>query len=136
MSSSNPFGLLDDPVSNEGVETSVISTVINPVATMSNKPTNETAAPKWKRQNNSSHSEVPKTTPTKTPQSSEHAPARLVYSREWLLSCHKNYAAPSGFNGNSAAFHDLSQLPVALLPNSHEVMSFFSFPIHSLRLCL
>ena len=124
--SANPFGLLEESMPSETVESPVFVVAPATVVVAESKPAAEQAAPRWKRPTNNSHSESPKSTPVKASLTSEHAPSRLIYSREWLLAVHKNYAAPSGFNSASAAFHDASQLPVALLPVSHDVRPHFS----------
>jgi len=106
----------------ETFDTPVVAAVPVPVAVVEANPA-EQSAPRWKRPMNNAHSDSSKSALVKSSLSSEHAPSRLVYSRDWLLAAHKNYAAPSGFNSGSAAFHDASQLPVALLPLSHDVRS-------------
>lgn len=116
--SQNPFNLLDDLAGSETAETPSVSVAAVHVAAAHPKSAADNAGPRGKRHHNS---DFQKTTPVKASQTSEHAPARLVYSKEWLLSCYKNYAAPGGFQNGSSAFHELSQLPVALLPHSHEV---------------
>lgn len=116
--STNPFGLLDDPILAEPADTPAIPVTTAPVVATPTKTYPELAPQRGKRHNNS---DTPKTTTNKPASTSEHAPNRLVYSREWLLTCYKNYAAPSGFTSSSSAFHELSQLPVALLPHTHEM---------------
>ena len=116
--STNPFGLLDDPILAEPADTPAIPVTTAPVVAAPTKTYPELAPQRGKRHNNP---DAQKTTSNKPASTSEHAPNRLVYSREWLLTCCKNYAAPGGFTSSSSAFHEISQLPVALLPHTHEV---------------
>jgi len=115
--STNPFGLLDDPILAEPADTPAIPVTTAPVVAAPTKTYPELAPQRGKRHNNP---DAQKTTSNKPASTSEHAPNRLVYSREWLLTCCKNYAAPGGFTSSSSAFHEISQLPVALLPHTHE----------------
>ena len=124
MASSNPFDLLDSGSGNDGNEGSPVVTVKETVAYVSKEVSKESTAAASAQ---TTHRRLVPAKPTHS-SSSDHAPSRLVYSREWLLQHHKNYPAPAGFDSSKTAFHLLSQLPVALLPMSHDVRAGLGVP--------
>jgi hypothetical protein len=117
MATSNLFDLLDNGSASDGTEVSPVVHAKETVAHMTKESAKESAA------SSTPVSTQRRLVPAKPTHgsSSDHAPSRLVYSREWLLQHHKHYPAPAGFDGSKTAFHMLSQLPVALLPMSHDV---------------